>query len=188
MGNRVTNANVAGFSRLLLVAPTAYSVAVDARGLAVILLGLAAISDIADGFFSRREGTVSMFGAYLDLAADKILVATILIVLLRLGEVPGWIPAVIIAREFLVMSMRSVAVAEGTSIPPSLLGGVKIIATYVAMIASAAGWRMASALWPVAAGLTILSGVHYLYGGRHLLAGSLFYQDDTNEPGHETTE
>src|SRR5438477_8565613 len=58
---------------------------------ATVLFTLAATTDFLDGYTARRLGLVSNLGAFLDLAADKIVVSVLLIALLQAGILPAWI-------------------------------------------------------------------------------------------------
>ena len=59
-------------------------------------------TDWFDGRVARRRGRSSPLGSLLDPVADKVLVLTVLIVLIDDGVFPGWMVALIVAREFLV--------------------------------------------------------------------------------------
>jgi CDP-diacylglycerol--glycerol-3-phosphate 3-phosphatidyltransferase len=79
-------------------------------GLGVFLL--ASLTDFLDGFLARRRQQVTRLGKLLDPAADKILTSAAFISLVELGLAPAWMIVVIIAREFAVSTLRSVAAAE----------------------------------------------------------------------------
>lgn len=80
-------------------------------GLAVFLL--ASFTDFLDGFIARRRKQVTRLGKLLDPAADKLLTSAAFISLVELGLAPAWMVVVIVAREFSVSTLRSVAAAEG---------------------------------------------------------------------------
>jgi cardiolipin synthase len=69
---------------------------------ALWVFGVAAATDILDGFLARWLNQKSALGALLDPMADKALVFVALIVGLLLGEVPAWLAGVIIARDTLL--------------------------------------------------------------------------------------
>lgn len=102
---------------------------------------LAAITDYIDGFLARRFGAVSDFGKLLDPLADKILVASALIMLLGLrNERDGspWIPAplvvLLISREFWVTGIRAMAANKGIIVAASGGGKVKSGLQMVAIV------------------------------------------------------
>ncbi len=99
-------------------------------GLGVFLL--AALTDFLDGFIARRKKQVTQLGKLLDPAADKLLTSAAFISLVELGLAPAWMVVVIIAREFAVSSLRSMAAAENVvlaAIPSAKLKtGLQIIA------------------------------------------------------------
>lgn len=80
-------------------------------GLAVFLL--ASATDFLDGWIARRKRQVTQLGKLLDPAADKLLTSAAFISLVELGLAPAWMVVIIIAREFAVSTLRSVAAAEG---------------------------------------------------------------------------
>ncbi len=80
-------------------------------GLAVFLV--ASATDFLDGYIARRKGQVTQLGKLLDPAADKLLTSAAFISLVELGLAPAWMVVVIIAREFAVSALRSIAAAEG---------------------------------------------------------------------------
>ena len=80
------------------------------RLLAVALFVPAALSDWADGYLARRQNQVSLYGAWLDPVADKILVAAVLIALLGSGEIHGihsLAVVIILLREIYITALRA---------------------------------------------------------------------------------
>jgi cardiolipin synthase len=69
---------------------------------ALWIFGIAAITDVLDGFLARWLNQKSPLGALLDPMADKLLVFVALIVGLLRGEIPLWLALVIIARDALL--------------------------------------------------------------------------------------
>lgn len=100
---------------------------------AAILFLLASITDYFDGYFARRFKVVSPLGVFLDLTADKVFVAAILIALVQIGLVPAWVAFVIVTREFLVSGLRSIAASKGHVIPAGMWGKQKTFITLVAI-------------------------------------------------------
>ena len=101
--------------------------------IATLIFFLASVTDLLDGYLARRYHLVSPLGIFLDLTADKVFVSAILVAYVQLALVPAWIVVIIIAREFLVTGLRSVASAKGTVIPAGKLGKQKTFITLVAI-------------------------------------------------------
>jgi len=101
---------------------------------AALVFGLASITDILDGYFARKYGTVTVLGKFLDPLADKLLISITMIMLIPLDRIPVWIVIVIIAREMAVTGLRGIAVSEGIVIQASTLGKYKTIFQSVAIV------------------------------------------------------
>ena len=95
--------NVISSIRILLVAPIAVALVRHQLAAAIVLFGVAALSDAADGFLAKRYGWQSELGAVLDPAADKLLLATVFVALAYLGLVPLWLMAAAVARDAIIV-------------------------------------------------------------------------------------
>ena len=104
--------------------------------LACAVFGLAALTDRFDGYLARKYGWITTTGMLLDPLADKLLIASALIVLVQFNPhmVPSWVAVVIIAREFLVTDLRAVAAADGLTIQARNLGKIKMGVQVAAVI------------------------------------------------------
>jgi CDP-diacylglycerol--glycerol-3-phosphate 3-phosphatidyltransferase len=75
-----------------------------------VVFVLAAVTDIADGYIARKTGQMSRFGEFLDPVADKIMVATALILLVQRQEnyqvIFALSAAIIIGRELTISALR----------------------------------------------------------------------------------
>ena len=80
---------------------------------ATIVFIVAALTDLLDGYLARRMGSMTGFGKFMDPLADKILVSTALISFVNLGYAKSWMVTTIIAREFFIIGLRSVAAYKG---------------------------------------------------------------------------
>ena len=102
--------------------------------LAALFFGLAFITDILDGYFARKYGSITVLGKFLDPLADKILVSVTMIMLIPLGRIPTWVVILIIAREMAITGLRSIAVDEGIVIQAGKLGKFKTIFQATALV------------------------------------------------------
>ncbi len=101
--------------------------------LGVSLFLAAALTDLLDGFLARRRGEVTTLGTLLDPIADKLLISAAFISLVETHVAPAWAVVIIIAREFAVSGLRSIASAEGFTIAASKMGKLKMATQVVAI-------------------------------------------------------
>jgi CDP-diacylglycerol--glycerol-3-phosphate 3-phosphatidyltransferase len=128
--------NILSLSRLLATVPLVALILIDRPPAYLVATGLfvlSSITDTLDGRLARRYHLVSRLGVFLDLTADKVFVSAALIALVQVGLVPAWITIVIVAREFLVAGLRSLAAAEGLVIPAGRWGKQKTLLTLLAL-------------------------------------------------------
>jgi len=121
--NELLNApNLMTLGRIALIPVFLWLLAYESRHnsfIAAAIFAIAALSDWIDGWLARVSGKVTTLGRFLDPLSDKIIVLSALVELLRLGRVPAWVVVVILAREFLISGLRTIAVSEGLVISAS---------------------------------------------------------------------
>lgn len=81
--------------------------------LAAAVFAIASITDVVDGYLARRMNLVTVVGKLMDPLADKLIALAALVMLVRLGRIPGWVVIVLLSRELVVTSLRAVAASEG---------------------------------------------------------------------------
>ena len=91
------------------------------------LFAVTGATDFLDGWVARRTGAVTVVGKFLDPLADKLIVMSMLIMLVHLGRVPAWLVILIIAREFTVTGLRTMAMSDGIVIAAGQEGKYKTI-------------------------------------------------------------
>ena len=94
---------------------------------AALVFASAAFTDFLDGYLARRRGQITNVGKLLDPVADKLLVASGLILLVQFQRVAVWLAIVMIAREMIVTGARAVAAKEGFIVPADSLGKYKVV-------------------------------------------------------------
>jgi CDP-diacylglycerol---glycerol-3-phosphate 3-phosphatidyltransferase len=135
--------------------------------LALLIFLLAAATDLLDGYLARRWRQETTVGTLLDPIADKLLISAALISLVQVGAVPAWMVILVVGREFAVSGLRSIAAAEGFTIPASELGKTKMVAQVVAvsLLLISIGWPNVQpfaylVMWGVVL-FAVISGLDY---------------------------
>ena len=193
--------NVLGIGRIVATPVVMALLVIDVPGSDLAggaLFALAGASDFVDGRIARSRDQVTPLGTFMDLVADKVLVAGVLIAMVDVEVVPMWVAATIIVREFVVQSVRQVAAADDLVIPAGRLGKVKTAVTlaslallFLAADAATGGPVATTGLGPTfdvlgtwlllaATLVTVVSGVEYLRGAWPTLVGSGRRGDSAN--------
>ena len=165
--------------------------------LACGLFGIAAITDFFDGYLARAYGQQSSFGQFLDPVADKLLVASALLMATGFGQISGltMLPAVVIlCREILVSGLREFLAGLQISVPVSNLAKWKTMIQMFAigfLIVGDSGpeilpTRMIGefGLW-AAAVLTLITGYDYLRASLHHLTGETEQLPDATDQARD---
>jgi CDP-diacylglycerol---glycerol-3-phosphate 3-phosphatidyltransferase len=157
--------------------------------IAFVVFCVAAVTDFADGRVARARGEVSPFGVFMDLTADKVLVAGVLIAMVQVSLVPAWMVAIILIREFVVQGVRQLAATGSVVISARALGKSKTLTTLAAMAILLLAFDAAQGgplsglgigdtlqtvgfwLMVVATALTLVSGYDYVAGAWDMLVG-----------------
>lgn len=146
--------------------------------LCVAIFLIAAITDGVDGYVARKYNQVTNFGKFIDPLADKLLVAAALIGLVELRHLSAWVAIIIISREFIVTSLRIVAISEGKVIAASFWGKIKTVTQMIAITALLCSdflpfnGMILDILVDIAVIATLVSGFDYIMKNRSLLKGN----------------
>ena len=105
----------------------------DHRIAATVVFIIASLSDLLDGYIARHYNQVSNFGKFMDPLADKILVLSAMCFLVEKGQMPGWVVAVVLFREFAVSGLRLVAAERQRVIAAAWSGKIKTTCTMVGL-------------------------------------------------------
>ena len=140
----------------------------DGREIVALAIFLVATAtDFFDGWLARRRGQITKLGTLLDPIADKLLISAAFISLVEVGLAPAWMVVVVVAREFAVTGLRSIAAAEGVVIAATGWGKAKMLTQITAisllMLSERFAWLELPgriALWAVVA-VAIASGIEY---------------------------
>jgi CDP-diacylglycerol--glycerol-3-phosphate 3-phosphatidyltransferase/cardiolipin synthase len=145
-----------------------------ARPIAGMLFGLAAITDLLDGYLARKLNQTSRFGEFLDPVADKLMVAVSLVLLVQSDPrvSVALIAMIIIGREITVSALREwmAGVGESAKVAVTFAGKLKTtlqmfgiaFMVYERNILGIEIYELGYVLLIAAAGMTMWSMVVYL--------------------------
>jgi cardiolipin synthase len=154
------------------------------RWVALFIFIAAGITDFLDGYFARIWGQQSSLGRMLDPIADKLLVASCLLMLAAEETIRGWTllaAVVILCREILVSGLREYLAELRVSVPVTRLAKWKTVGQLVAigfLIAGAAGDRLVPGVTQVGILLMWLSALLTLYTGYDYMRAGVRYMID----------
>lgn len=184
MFNKKQVPNALTYSRIVVI-PLFIAVFYWDKTIAPYLAGglflYASVTDFFDGYFARAWQATSSIGRFLDPIADKLLVATALLMLVKEGRADVLPAIAIVCREILVSGLREFLAELRIGVPVSKLAKFKttaqLIAIFLLLVSPALpAWMYAQLvgdilLW-AAAVLTLLTGYIYLKTGIVHLAAS----------------
>ncbi len=155
---------------------------------AIAIFSIASYTDYLDGSIARKQGIVTSFGKFLDPIADKMLTTSAFLGFMVLGIGWGtvWITFIVLLREFIVASVRMVAVSSGGKvIAANIWGKLKTVVQMIAIIfaMTAEQWKAlfdfpvintvldiaASVILWISAILCVISGVIYLIDNKEFI-------------------
>ncbi|HEY5563353.1 MAG TPA: CDP-diacylglycerol--glycerol-3-phosphate 3-phosphatidyltransferase [Clostridiaceae bacterium] len=103
-------------------------------GIATLVFIIAALTDKLDGYIARSRNQITNFGKFMDPLADKLLVTAALVSLVEFHIILNSVATIIIAREFAVSGLRTIAASEGIILAASNWGKVKTVTQIIAII------------------------------------------------------
>jgi cardiolipin synthase len=147
---------------------------------ALLVFLLAGLSDLADGLVARRWHQKSPLGAYLDPLADKLLMSSSFVALSIARVIPPWLTVVVLSRD-LAMALGVVIFRLADlplNISPTRMGKwtttLQIFTILMVLVGKI--WPLPQLLLPLlfwlTGGLTVISGVHYIFRGLRLMSQS----------------
>ena len=162
--------NLISSIRILLILPLAVAIAHRRFTLTLSLFAIAAASDAVDGFLAKRFGWQTEIGGMLDPIADKLLLASVFVMLSLLGAVPPWLTMAVIARDcVIVLGAVSYRILLGpVAARPTTISKLNTLCqvVYIVVVIGARVFAWPNA-WQVALGALVfvtvcVSGLHYV--------------------------
>jgi len=154
------------------------------RWVALAIFIAAGVTDILDGYFARMWGQQSSLGRMLDPIADKLLVASCLLMLAADETIRGWTllaAVIILCREILVSGLREFLADLHVGVPVTWLAKWKTAGQLVAigfLIAGEAGEKVLPPTIQIGITLLWLSAIVTLYTGWDYMRAGMRYMID----------
>ena len=147
---------------------------------ALVIFIVASVTDYFDGKTARSQNLVTNFGKIMDPLADKILVYSALCLFIESDIIAAWMLIIILAREFIVAGMRTVAASEGTVLAAGMSGKIKTFLQMVAVIvylfalcltdARPTAMMVGNVLFWASLVMTVYSGTEYVWKNRSVFS------------------
>lgn len=165
--------NTLTFLRILIIPVFVTSIIYKRYDYSLVLFIIAAVTDTLDGLFARLRNQRTAIGTFLDPLADKFLLVTSFVIFSMYGWIPKWLTIIVISRDIaIVVGWFLLYLMLGFSkVEPSLLGKATIwvqsllIAYILIDINILYLPDIPLSFFLITAGVTILSGLHYIYRG-----------------------
>ena len=147
---------------------------------ALVIFIAASLTDALDGKIARSRNLVTNFGKIMDPLADKILVYSALCLFIESDIIRAWMLILILAREFIVAGMRTVAASEGTVLAAGMSGKIKTALQMLAVIvflfalclneARATVMMIGNVIFWASLVMTVYSGCEYVWKNRSVFS------------------
>ena len=147
---------------------------------ALVIFIVASVTDYFDGKIARSQNLVTNFGKIMDPLADKILVYSALCLFIESDIIRAWMLILILAREFIVAGMRTVAASEGTVLAAGMSGKIKTVLQMVSVIlflfalcltdAKPTVMMVANVIFWASLVMTVYSGTEYVLKNRSVFS------------------
>lgn len=124
----MTLANKITLTRIALIPIVVILMAIGGFGCtvaALVLFIVTSATDFLDGYVARKYNQVTDFGKFVDPLADKLLVTAAMCMFVQQELMAGWMVFIILAREFIITSLRTIAAMKGTAMAAAWSGKVK---------------------------------------------------------------
>ena len=142
----MTLANKITLTRIALIPVLVILMTIGGQGCMIaslVLFLVTSATDFLDGYVARKYNQVTDFGKFVDPLADKLLVTAALCMFVQQGLIAGGLVWIILAREFIITSLRTIAALTGQAMAAAWSGKVKtcvqiagIIVIYLCTIAA----------------------------------------------------
>ncbi|MBB6638121.1 CDP-alcohol phosphatidyltransferase family protein [Cohnella thailandensis] len=102
---------------------------------ALLIILLAGLTDLLDGYIARRSGQITLTGTMLDPLADKLMMLSVVVALLIGGEIPWSAAAIMAFREVGMIVSSTIFYFRGLrTVPANVYGKLTTFVYYVAIV------------------------------------------------------
>lgn len=144
---------------------------------ALLTFMVAGASDALDGFLARVLRQKSVFGAYVDPVADKLLITTSYVILAILGNLPGWLAVLVVSRDIIIVGGIGILMLNNRTpdIKPTFISKVTTFFQLITICFIMGQnylpgyWFLQSYFIFLVALLTMVTGFHYIFIGFGIL-------------------
>jgi CDP-diacylglycerol--glycerol-3-phosphate 3-phosphatidyltransferase len=161
------------------------------KAVSFVIFIVAALSDFFDGFIAQRKNMVTDFGRLMDPIADKILVLAAFAAFVQMQLIEAWMFVIIVSREILITSLRLFALNKGKVLSATRAGKHKTVSQmsvifaillFVVLKEVMLAYFVWNPAWEkifrngiyilmlITVGLTLYSGLSYLWENRKIIA------------------
>ena len=128
-----TTANKITLVRIILIPVFLVLAYLNRPWIALFVFIAASLTDLLDGYIARHWHQITNSGKFMDPLADKMLVLSAMCFFVERGQMPGWVLAIVLLREFAVSGLRMIAVEKNRVIAAAWSGKVKTTCTMVGL-------------------------------------------------------
>lgn len=165
--------NILTFTRILILPFFAASLIYREYHFALFLFVAAAVTDLLDGFIARVTKQITYFGIILDPVADKFFLITSYVLMSMYDLIPAWLTILVLSKDLIVITGVIILyfVTSNLKVAPTFLGKLSSASQFIligiVLLAVNIGRQLPiqPVLYFLVAGLTALSGIHYVYQG-----------------------
>jgi cardiolipin synthase (CMP-forming) len=169
----MTVPNLLTLSRILLTPLLIWFLVQRKLNEALVVFFIAGITDGLDGLIARLLQQKSRLGAIMDPLADKFLLVSSLLILCRIGLIPGWLVIIAVARDVVIVMGTTVLLVlrYQVEIRPTLLGKLTTLTQLLAVLLTLSSSLITVSAWiyslvfAVTAVFSVASGAQYVRNG-----------------------
>ncbi len=172
MQDRILNIpNMLTLARIIITPFIVYAIIEHQPALALILMGIAGITDMLDGAIARYFNQRSTVGAYMDPLADKLMLISTIVTLYFIGQLPLFLFLAVVFRDMIIMvgALAYEMVTHKLEMQPSISSKITTFLQImlVLTVLSELAWQwpgdlvLQSVIWLTFA-LTCISGIQYM--------------------------